>query len=123
MSNPRGRILCIDDEPNTLKTRQMVLEMAGFSVRTASSGAEGLLILAKDAAIDLVLLDYLMPEMNGEQAAREIRRLYPGLPIVLITAFSEIPGTLLDIVDAYVRKGQDPQLLLVTVNNTIAARR
>jgi CheY-like chemotaxis protein len=94
MTSRPTTILCIDDEPEILRLREQQLEMYGFLVLTASSGTEGLQLLSDGQAVDLVLLDYVMPGMSGGQLAQELRRLYPRVPIVLMSGFQELPETL-----------------------------
>jgi DNA-binding response OmpR family regulator len=67
-----AKILIIDDEPEIITLIRMMLQKAGYEVIGADSGREGLEILEKDRA-DLVLLDVVMPDMNGplEQALRQ----------------------------------------------------
>jgi CheY-like chemotaxis protein len=115
-------ILCIDDEPEILAGRKRLLEMHGYRVITASSGAEALRMLSEGQAVDLVLLDYVMPEMAGDRVAEELKRLYPILPIVAVSGFPELPEPLLKSVDGFVRKGQDPEVVLVAISNALTAR-
>lgn len=61
-------ILCIDDEPKGLQVRQVLLEMDGYRVLTATSGREGLELFATNP-VRTVVLDYRMPEMDGGQVA------------------------------------------------------
>jgi CheY-like chemotaxis protein len=63
------RLLCVDDDPEILTIRKLLLESKGYSVLPATSGEQALEFLSK-SIIDLVLLDYLMPGMNGDQLAR-----------------------------------------------------
>jgi len=100
--------------------REQLLEMHGFLVLTASSGTEGLRLLSDGQTVDLVLLDYVLPVMSGSQIAEELKRLYPGVPIVLISGFQELPETLLEMVDGYVRKGQDPEVVIRTITQALA---
>ena len=118
----RHTILCIDDEPEILTGRKRLLEMHGYRVITASSGAEALRMLSEGQTVDLVLLDYIMPEMAGDRVAEELKRLYPSLPIVAVSGFPELPEHLLKSVDGFVRKGQDPEVVLVAISNALTAR-
>jgi CheY-like chemotaxis protein len=72
-----GMILCIDDEPVGLRVRKLLLESQGYQVLTATSGREGLELFAAHP-VSAVILDYAMPEMNGDQVAflrlREVSR-------------------------------------------------
>jgi CheY-like chemotaxis protein len=105
-------ILCIDDDSETLKLRQLLLQSFGYSVVTASSGAEGLKFLTQNPRVDLVLLDYLIPGMNGDEIAERLRELYPTLPVIIVSAVAQLPKGLLSKVDGYVQKGQEPDVLL-----------
>jgi CheY-like chemotaxis protein len=59
-----------------------------------------------------VILDYAMPEMNGDAVAREIRRMQPHVPIVMLSGRLDIPERAASAVDAFVAKGQPPAVLL-----------
>jgi CheY-like chemotaxis protein len=86
----RDLILCVDDEENQLAIRKVVLERAGYSVLTASSGQQALNLL--DAhKIDLVLSDHLMPGLSGTKLARQIKERNPDLPVILLSAVNELP--------------------------------
>jgi CheY-like chemotaxis protein len=119
MTSRPTTILCIDDEPEILRLREQQLEMCGFLVLTASSGTEGLQLLSDGQVVDLVLLDYVMPGMSGEELAKELKRLYPRVPIVLMSGFQDLPETLLRRVDGYVRKGQDPEVVIKTITRAL----
>jgi DNA-binding response OmpR family regulator len=86
-SDARGKILVVDDEPTILFTLKRILEQAGYEVRTAESGSEGLAAF-RQGHWDLVTLDRSMPEMSGEEVAAEMKRIAPTVPIILITGFT-----------------------------------
>lgn len=109
------RLLCVDDDTDTLRLRKRLLESGGYSVLTASTGDDALRILGHDEGIDVVILDYVMPGMNGDELARRIRAQHPDLPLVAVSAVGQLPEPLLQVVDACVQKGQDPELLLSTI--------
>jgi CheY-like chemotaxis protein len=113
-------LLCVDDDPEMLRVRKLLLEDSGFSVTTATSGEDALRILEHGGAFDLVLLDYLMPAMTGNELAEKLRRQYPHLPLVVVSAVGQLPESLLRNVNASVQKGQDPQALLGTVSSVLA---
>jgi len=121
MSRP-STILCIDDEAQILSLRKQLLETYGFKVLTAPSGSEGLRLLSEGHSVDLVLLDYIMPEMTGDRIAAEVKRLYPRLPIVVMSGFPDVPEALLTIADGYVRKGQDPELVIGAITSILASK-
>lgn len=90
MVPPKSTILCVDDEPNALMLRRLVLEKAGFTVVTAPSSAEALRVLSS-TAIDLVLSDQLMPGGTGTDLAQKVKALHPNLPFVIISGVNELP--------------------------------
>jgi CheY-like chemotaxis protein len=114
------RLLCVDDDTDTLRLRKRLLEAGGYSVLTVNTGDDALQVLGEDQTIDLVLLDYLMPGMNGDELARKIRSRYPVLPLVSVSAVGQLPESLLQVIDARVQKGQDPELLLSTIAGVLA---
>ena len=106
-------VLCIDDDNDLLAMSRTYLEAAGYRVLTALSGADGLAIIASEA-VDAVVVDYHMPDMDGEAVAREVRQHYPGVPVVLFTGDIEnIPSSVLEHVDLSIAKGA-PTKNLVT---------
>jgi adenylate cyclase len=86
MSEPR--ILVVDDTPENIRLLEAVLEPRGYAVERASSGAEALERLAADPPPDLVLLDIVMPGLDGYEVCRRIRGTseLELLPVVMITA-------------------------------------
>jgi CheY-like chemotaxis protein len=68
----QGRILLVDDETDIMRTLQFRLQAVGFDVATASNGAEALQRLA-DQPFDLILSDFMMPEMNGIELTRTVK--------------------------------------------------
>jgi two-component system, OmpR family, response regulator CpxR len=113
-------ILCVDDDPSALELRKLLLGAAGYSVLTAGSGTEALEVLDKGANVDLALLDYMMPGMNGDELAEKLRRQHPGIPLVAVSAVGQLPQAFLNNLDSRVQKGQDPEVLLSTVSNVLA---
>lgn len=99
-------VLCIDDDVMGLALRKLLLETQGYTVLAATGGLAGLEI-ARRSNLDVVVLDFQMPIMNGEQVARILKHERPGLPIILLTGHveSDIPGVLLSTVDSYLQKG------------------
>ncbi len=108
-------VLCIDDLEPTLRLSRAYLEKHGYYVLTATSGREGLRML-QSQPVDVLVLDYEMPVMDGEAVAREVRRLYPNLPIILMSGYQGGDGwPVLQLVDAYVPKLELPARLPKTV--------
>jgi CheY-like chemotaxis protein len=82
-------ILAVDDESTVLALAKDVLEMHGHRVLTARNGEEALRVFrAHQTEIDLVLLDLTMPVMGGRQCFRELRRIDPGVRVVISSGFS-----------------------------------
>jgi CheY-like chemotaxis protein len=113
-------VLCVDDDPETLKVRKLLLEDSGFTVMTATSGQEASRLLSQGMRVDLVLLDYLMPGMNGDELAERLRKQYPDLPLIVVSAVGQLPVSLLESTNARVQKGQDPEFLLQTIAAVLA---
>jgi CheY-like chemotaxis protein len=81
-------ILLVDDEPAVLKLCQQILKLDGYSVLPATSGEEALHLLEQNkAAINLALLDVMMPGMNGVELAGRIEATNPDILIILMTGF------------------------------------
>ena len=104
-------ILCVDDEVTGLSVRKMFLESQGYSVLTAENGADALALFASET-VDLVVLDYAMPGMDGGVVAKEMKSLKPAVPIILLSAYVDLPEETLTLVDQYVTKGEPPPVLL-----------
>jgi CheY-like chemotaxis protein len=81
------RILVVDDNPDMAETLADILELKGYTVHAAASGAEALEIL-QDQPVDILLTDVKMPGMNGLELYRETRKLYPRLITIFMTAYS-----------------------------------
>ena len=81
------RILVVDDDENILNLEKAILEQKGFEVTVASGGAEALRLLT-DGAFDLVLLDVMMPEVDGFTVCRRIKedQRLRDLPVIFLTA-------------------------------------
>ena len=84
-----GKILIIDDEESVRAVACKTLETVGFKPLTAPDGLEGMKVLEKEMDIRLVVLDLTMPHMTGEEVLRVIRRIRPGLPVILISGYNE----------------------------------
>ena len=83
-----AKILCIDDNAHGLNARRVLLEGLGHQVLVARSGPEGLKAFRREKA-DLVIVDYVMPQMNGAEVVREAKRLSPKVPVILLSAYAE----------------------------------
>jgi two-component system response regulator TrcR len=107
-------VLCIDDRPQVLKLRKSTLEAQGYCVKLALSGYTAMKKL-EDTGVDAVLLEYKHDGMDAEAVACRIKQRFPNLPIILLSAYSEIPERILWLVDEYVMKGELPERLVRTI--------
>jgi CheY-like chemotaxis protein len=107
-------VLCIDDSQAMLECERALLESFGCTVLTASSSSNGL-EMASIHSIDVVILDYFMPAINGRAVAIEMRRLRPHAPIILLTQGLGVPEPTLNLVDALVARNRLASQLLPTV--------
>ncbi|HEY4188227.1 MAG TPA: response regulator transcription factor [Polyangia bacterium] len=89
-SSPQGRrrVLIIEDEPDLVRGLRDALEFEGFEVVSAGLGREGVK-LARERGPDLVLLDLMLPDMNGFSVCEEIRATNPTIPVIMLTARSQ----------------------------------
>jgi DNA-binding NtrC family response regulator len=119
---PRSTLLVIDDEPNILSSLRRALELEGYGVEVAGSGAVALQKL-EERDIDLVLLDVMMPGMNGLEVLTKIREAHPDLSVVMMsgnaTIETAVQATKLGAHD-FVEKPLSSDKLLLTVQNTLA---
>ncbi len=100
----------------------MLLEGAGYRVLTSTGGAAGLDLL-QSSNVHAVILDYLMPGMDGAEVARTVRQKWPELPIVLLSGYpDEVPEDVLRMVNAFVTKGGTPQQLLMVLEGALSRR-
>ncbi len=91
---PGGSVLIVDDEPAVRRFVSAALTRAGYAVQTANDGAEALArFTAQPDEYGVVILDLTMPVMDGEQAFRELRRLRPGVRVLLSSGYSEQEAT------------------------------
>ena len=119
MARPQKTLLCIDDYQSSLNLCKIVLEDFGYKVSTASSAREGLQIFASHVS-DAVILDYQMPEMNGELVAAEMRRTKPRVPILMLSGWLPLPESALQLVDEFVAKGDPVEFMLLAIQRGLS---
>jgi CheY-like chemotaxis protein len=117
LSESKAVILCVDDEPNSLVLRKLVLQKAGYEVVTASSAVLALDLLAS-RHVDLVLSDQLMPGQTGTELTRQIKTRWPSLPVILISGVNEIPADA-DIADLFMSKVEGPVIMCKRVKDVL----
>jgi two-component system cell cycle sensor histidine kinase/response regulator CckA len=86
----RGTILLVEDEDPVRAVNARALAARGYTVLEAASGVEALAIMGeRDTAVDLVVSDVVMPEMDGPTLLRELRKRYPDLKVIFVSGYAE----------------------------------
>ena len=116
--NGHRRILSVDDEPGILFTREKLLQNAGYEVLSAADGEQALHFFTTHA-VDLVLLDYLLPGMDGAVIARAMKQEKPLVPVIIVSA-SPVEDQTPTCVDCFIQKGEGPALLLEKIRQLLA---
>jgi DNA-binding response OmpR family regulator len=101
--NLHKRVLCVDDDPTVLDLTKELLEYKGFEVTTADCGQCALEHIRKP--FDLVIVDYNLPDFNGDVVARRWKQARPAVPILMFTGCVDLPEHALDHVNAHLTKG------------------
>lgn len=117
----RPLILCVDDASSVLEGRKMLLEENGYEVLTATNGKEGVQAFVSNP-VDLVLLDYHMPQMNGDVAAMHMKTCKPDVPIALLSSDEWLPPSTLQAVDAFMSKSEPIISFLEKVDYLLSLR-
>lgn len=116
-----AKILIVDDEPRIRDSLKLLLDEQGFDVYTVSSGHEARDVLSV-YQFDLILLDMVIPDMNGHQLMEHIHRKNPGTMVVVITGHASLDsaiGALRRGAYDYLRKPFEFEELLKTVQNAL----
>jgi CheY-like chemotaxis protein len=117
-ANGSKLILSVDDEPSILFTREQILQSEGYDVCSAEDGETALHIFVTQA-VDLVLLDYAMPGMDGGTVAHEMKRHKPLVPVIMVSA-SAVPEDGSVCADCFIRKGEGPRVLIEAIRKILA---
>ena len=104
-------VLCIDERPQVLELRKATLESHGYCANIASNGHTALKML-EETTVAAVLLEYKLEGMDAEAIACHIKQRFPNLPIILLSAYSEMPERILWLVDEYLMKSEMPERLV-----------
>ena len=83
------RVLVVDDEASNLTFVERVLSSEGYDVIGASDGPEALRVVERERPFDLFLLDVVMPQMQGDELARQIRQSNPDAKILYFTGYAD----------------------------------
>ncbi len=119
----KRRILVVDDEEDIVALLQMRLEAEGYDVLVASDGQAGLEIAQKEMP-ELIILDLMLPKMDGYKVCRMLKfnEKYKHIPIILFTARSQSSDKDLGMevgADAYLIKPFDPNVLLENIRKLL----
>lgn len=113
-------ILCIDDDDQALRVRRILLESIGYSVITETDPARGLRLF-RSREIDAVVMDYQMPGMNGGEAALEMKRLRPDVPVLILSSLPWLPEDAPhEAIDGFIQKGEPLGVLSSRIEQLIS---
>ena len=124
MSRRKGIVLIIDDEDEIRESIEILLTSEGLTTDTAATGEEGLKKIEENL-YDAVLLDLMLPGKSGMEVQKDIKRIDPTLPVVIITAIGAVETAVSAIKEGsydYVTKPWNNEKLLVIVTNAIKQR-
>jgi len=93
----KEKILVVDDEPSIRKYLQTLLEVDGFEVETVSSGREALTMVSGGVRPDFIILDVLMPELNGIETLKELMQIDRSLNVLMLSCSNEV-GTVVEAI-------------------------
>jgi CheY-like chemotaxis protein len=114
-------ILCVDDEQDALNLRVAILKRAGYVVLSTTAPEHALYLLASNA-VDLVLMDHLLPGMPGTEVARKMKVLRPQLPIILLSGLLEEPDGMANI-DLFISKAEPTAMMLSRIATVLAGQK
>ncbi len=117
----KGKVLIVDDAPDTLEIIEKLLYYAGYEVITALTGEEGVKKV-EDEKPDVVLLDINLPGMDGTEALKRIRRINPIQSVIMLTAFATVDNAILALKEGasdFVKKPFENEHLIHIVNQCV----
>ncbi|MGA2502879.1 MAG: response regulator [Anaerolineales bacterium] len=120
-------ILCIEDEQEMIDLIRLILSRRGFEILGANGGKEGLEMIRKNHP-DLVLLDLMMPEMDGWEVYQQMKadETTRDIPVIVVTAkaqsIDKVLGLHIAKVDDYIAKPFSPQELLASVDTVLGRK-
>jgi CheY-like chemotaxis protein len=112
------KLLYVDDKLDRLTVMRARLERLGYSVELAQSGREALKLF-QQIPVDLAIVDYYMPGMNGDVVAMEMKRMQPFVPIIIFSGTFTLPEMVMAYVDGFVSTSDEPELLLEKVSELL----
>lgn len=113
----RTTVLLVDDDTRQLEMRALTMKMSGFSVVIAGGAVEAISLMHEPSSrrIDVAVIDYHMPVMNGCVLAEDFRTRYPELKTVLYSGAIDIPEEEMSSLDAFVSKSEGVDSLLAKI--------
>lgn len=127
MNEPKKNILCIEDEPEMIDLIQLILSRRGYNVQGAAGGVEGIRMI-REQHPDLVLLDLMMPDMDGWEVYQQMKadQTMRDIPVIVVTAkaqnIDKVLGLHIAKVDDYIAKPFSPQELMDSVDKVFSQK-
>lgn len=118
------RVVCVEDEPEMIDLIRLILSRKGFEVLGANGGKEGL-VMIKEQKPDLVLLDLMMPDLDGWEVYQQMKadKETTDIPVIVVTAkaqsIDKVLGLHIAKVEDYISKPFSPQELLDSVDQVL----
>ncbi|NCP87213.1 MAG: two-component system response regulator [Anaerolineae bacterium CG_4_9_14_3_um_filter_57_17] len=128
MDNEQKRILCIEDEPDMIDLIRIILQRRGYEIQGAAGGQEGIRKV-REWLPDLVLLDLMMPDMDGWEVYQQMKaeEKTRNIPVIVVTAkaqnIDKVLGLHIAKVDDYVAKPFSPSELLASVEKVFKGKK
>ena len=120
-------ILCVEDEPEMIDLIRLILARRGYNVQGATGGVEGIRLIRENHP-DLVLLDLMMPDMDGWEVYQQMKAdsSLRDIPVIIVTAkaqnIDKVLGLHIAKVDDYIAKPFSPQELMDSVDRVLSQK-
>ncbi len=119
--SPKGKVLIVDDAPDTLDIIQKLLSYEGYDVILAPTGEEGVKKVAEEKP-EVVLMDINLPGIDGTEALRRIRRMNPIQSVIMLTAFATVENAIRALKEGatdFIKKPFENEHLIHIVNQSL----
>jgi two-component system nitrogen regulation response regulator NtrX len=114
-------VLCVDDTPSILEGRKMLLEENGYRVLTATNGKQAIEAFMANS-VDLVVIDYHMPELDGGIVAARMKQSKPDVPLLLLSGDECLPEEVLETANCFLPKSEPIAVFLQQVDYLLSLR-
>lgn len=121
LNGPKGKVLIVDDAPDTIEIIQTLLRYEGYDVISASTGEEGVK-KAEEENPEVVLMDISLPGIDGSEALRRIRKTNPLISVIMLTAFATVDNAIFALKEGatdFVKKPFENEHLIHIVNQCL----